>query len=216
MKKGFDKEHEDLTKIQIENSLELGWKSEDIMLVTDFPYEYGEVKSYVVTGDFNAADGNRSSKILVINQLFEDKVIDDLFWFHDHDAFQLEPMREPDLLGAVGGFTTEGWADSWNAGSFFFTKKAKDLFDKIYQTMMEGETNEQKALTYLWQNGLTETTILNNTYNMGIYHISEVYAKVDKPLIVAHFHPHKKRHLDLFKPFLPERLERIFNGYNIK
>ena len=123
----FSREHEVLTRIQIDNSLELGWNPEDIILVTDFPYEYRGIKSYVVKGDFKALDGNRSSKILVINQLFKDGMINDLFWFHDHDAFQLGPMRDPDLGDCVAGFTDQGWSGVWNAGSFFFTPDAKKM-----------------------------------------------------------------------------------------
>src|SRR3990172_1124653 len=93
----LDKEHEELTKIQIDNSLELGWKVEDIVLVTDFEWEYRGVKALVLKGNFDALDGNRSSKIPVINRLFDmGKVRDgDTYWFHDHDAFQLEPMEQP-------------------------------------------------------------------------------------------------------------------------
>ena len=213
----FHPEHEILTKIQIDNSLELGWKVEDMVLVTNFPYEYRGVKSYVIRGDFDALDGNRSSKILAINQLFKDGVIgDDIYWFHDHDAFQLEPMRDPNLGDCVAGFTSEGWSSRWNAGSFFFTKEAEDIFLKIYETMIERKTNEQDALTYLWGQGLAGYKLLNNTYNMGMYHIPEVYGKVDKPLIVAHFHPHKPKHLKLFRELLPKRLLSIFNQHGIK
>ena len=42
---GFPKEHEELTKMQIDNSLELGWKPEDILLVTNFDYEYRGIKA---------------------------------------------------------------------------------------------------------------------------------------------------------------------------
>jgi len=212
----FTEEHKELTQMQIDNSLGLGWRSEDILLVTDFPYKYRGVESYVVDGEFQALDGNRSSKILVINQLFKDGMIDGLCWFHDHDAFQLRPMRDPELGNCVAGFTNEGWSNRWNAGSFFFTEGAKHLFQKIYDTMIERNTNEQDALTYLWDSGMSSYKLLNNAYNMGIYHIPEVYNKIEKPLLVAHFHPHKPKHLALFKPHLPERLERILNGYNIK
>jgi hypothetical protein len=40
----FSPEHEDLTRIQIDNSLELRWKKEEILLVTNFPYEYRGIK----------------------------------------------------------------------------------------------------------------------------------------------------------------------------
>jgi hypothetical protein len=213
----FHPEHEDLTKMQIDNSLELGWKVEDILLVTNFPYEYRGVKSYVIRGDFDALDGNRSSKILAINQLFADGVIgDDLYWFHDHDAFQLEPMRDPNLGDCVAGFTDNGWLRDWNAGSFFFTKGAKDMFLKIYVRMIKAKTNEQDALTYLWKAGLTGYKMINITYNVGIYHLWQVLKMIEKPLLVAHFHPHKPKHLELFRDFLPPRLLVIFKQHGIE
>jgi len=205
----FSLEHESLTRIQIDNSLDLGWKIEDIMLVTDFPYEYRGVKSYVVKGNFNAIDGNRSSKILVINQLFNDGVINDLFWFHDHDAFQLGPMRDPELGDCVAGFTDQGWSHVWNAGSFFFTPGAKKIFRWIEKSMLRRGTNEQDALTYLWEKGITGYKKLNQTYNVGIYHLWQVLKTIEKPLIVAHFHPRKPTHLELFKYLIPERLKKI-------
>ncbi len=216
--KKFSAEHEALTKIQIDNSLELGWKPEDILLVTDFDWEYQGVKSHVLTGDFSALDGNRSSKILVINQLFKDGIIKDgeLYWFHDHDAFQLEVMRDPDLDTAVAGFTDHGWSKTWNAGSFFFTSKAKDLFQKIYDTMIERGTNEQDALTYLWEQGLNDTKKLNITYNVGIYHLFSNLQHAEKPWLVAHFHPHKPRHMDLFRLLIPYRFVRVLNKNGIE
>ena len=57
---GFDKEHEELTKIQIDNSLDLGWKPGEIILVTNFPWEYRGIKATVLSGDLSAIDGNRS------------------------------------------------------------------------------------------------------------------------------------------------------------
>ena len=37
-----------LVKVQIENSLALGWKPEDIMLITNFDYLYGDIKAIVL------------------------------------------------------------------------------------------------------------------------------------------------------------------------
>jgi hypothetical protein len=39
----FLPEYDKLVRIQIDNSLELGWKKEDIMLVTNFIFEYNGV-----------------------------------------------------------------------------------------------------------------------------------------------------------------------------
>jgi hypothetical protein len=124
-------------------------------------------------------------------------------------------MGDPDLGDAAAGFTNEGWSGRWNAGSFFFTDKARSMFEAIYDGMLEMKSNEQDSLTHLWANGLTGYKMLNNTYNMGIYHIPQVYEKVEKPLIVAHFHPHKPRHLELFRNLIPERMTQVFKNYGI-
>ena len=35
-------------KVAIENSLQLGWKAEDILLFTNFEYQYGDIKAQVL------------------------------------------------------------------------------------------------------------------------------------------------------------------------
>jgi hypothetical protein len=218
--KKFSPEHEELTKIQIDNSLDLGWKKKDILLVTNFPYTYKGINSYVIEGDYDALDGNRSSKILAINQLFrKGKIGEDIYWFHDHDAFQLIPMRDPDTTGIDLAYTDQGWDSTWNAGSFFFKKEAMDIFTWIEGTMAYLRLNEQDSLTYLINGDVNfinrRLKKLNTTYNLGIYHIDDCMKKADQPLIVAHFHPHKSRHMNLFRNIVPERLMKIFNLYGI-
>src|SRR5260221_10472418 len=149
--KKFSSEHEDLTRIQIDNSLSLGWKPEDILLVTNFPYEYNGVKSIIV-GDYTVFDQDRSTKIPAINELFRRGFIDEneVYWFHDHDAFQLVQFEV--RLDKDAGFTTHGAYNSklWNAGSFFFKKSAKDIFLDIWYYMELRGTNEHNALTDMW------------------------------------------------------------------
>lgn len=41
--KEFSEENKTLVKIHIDNSLELGWDRKDILLYTNFPYEYNGV-----------------------------------------------------------------------------------------------------------------------------------------------------------------------------
>ncbi len=212
--KQFSPEYEALTKMQIDNSLGLGWSPEDIILVTDFPWEYQKVKTHVLPeGEYDALDGNRSSKIPVILQLFREGMVNDLFWFHDHDAFQLEPLPILEVEDAV--FTDHGWWKMWNAGSFFFNSKSESLFKLINDTMLKNKTNEQTALTTLWDSG-TERNLLNITYNLGIYHLKSNLEKANKPYMVAHFHPHKPKHLALFRDILPDRLLKIFAQYGIR
>lgn len=213
----FSLEHETLTRIQIDNSISLGWEVDDLLLVTNFDYEYQGVKSTVVD-DYEVFDQNRSTKIPALNQLFRDKVImDEVYWFHDHDAFQLASFEVK--LDTDAGFTNHGWSKTWNAGSFFFKKSAADIFLWIYEYMNRRKTNEQNALTYMWENNIHEInsryTLMNITYNIGIYHIAGNRKKAELPIRVAHFHPHKRRHLDLFRNMLPEKFMTILNKYGI-
>lgn len=218
--KKFSQEHEDLTKIQIDNSLSLGWKLSDILLVTNFDYEYKGVKSIVVD-NYQVFDQNRSTKIPAINQLFRDGVIKDgeLYWFHDHDAFQLEPIEV--VLDKDAGFTDHGhWSKTWNAGSFFFKKSSKNIFLWIWEYMSLRNTNEQGALTFMWQNNINNInsryTLMSIAYNIGIYRIPENLKLAGMNPKVAHFHPHKRKHLGLFHNMLPERLIEIFKHYGIR
>lgn len=217
--KKYLKEHEDLIQIQIDNSLALGWAKKDIVHVTNFPYEYKGIKTLIVQ-DYTVFDADRSTKIPAINELFERHLIkDDTYWFHDHDAFQLEPFNFN--LEKDAGFTDHGaFSKTWNAGSFFFKKTASDIFRDIWHYMNLHGTNEQNALTFLWEKNIHE---INNRYekipmdyNIGIYKISENLksAGVKKPK-VAHFHPHKKHHFDLYRGYLPDHLLNLFQKYGI-
>lgn len=216
-KRRFSREHEHLTKIQIDNSLDLGWRPEDLILVTNFDYEYREIKSIKVK-DYSVFDQNRSTKIPAIVELFEQNLIGpDLYWFHDQDAFQLEPFDIK--LETDAGFTDQGWSPTWNAGSFFFKKSARTIFLDIWQLMNVRNTNEQDALTYMWQKNINNVnnryTPINITYNIGIYHMDKTLKKAQLPVKVAHFHPHKPHHLNLFRSIIPERLVKIFKNYEI-
>jgi len=212
-------EYQELTKIQIDNCLSLGWKTSDIIFAANFDYEYRGVKSIVV-GGYEVFDQNRSTKIPVINELFDKGLIEnDIYWFHDFDAFQLVPFEIK--LDKDAAFTDHGaYSKTWNAGSFFFKKSAKDIFLWIWEYMNLRGTNEQNALTYMWENNINGINDrykkMNITYNIIIYRIPENLKNAELPVKVAHFHPHKKRHLDLYRNFLPERLMAIFNKYGIR
>ncbi len=222
--KSLPKEYDDLIRIQVDNSLDLGANPRDIVLAFNFPYEYRGIKS-VIIGDYEVFDQNRSTKVPVIIELFEKNLIeDDMYWFHDFDALQFAPFELEFPEGKDAAFTTHGAFDPvmWNAGSFFFNNNSKDIFEWIYGFMNKLNTNEQRALTHMWEanyNGINaRCEILDPSYNLIIYKIPENIKLSTLPIKVAHFHPHKKRHLELFKSrgLLPENLLAIFRSYGIQ
>jgi hypothetical protein len=205
-------ENKALAKIQIDNSLALGWKREDIILMTNFPYEYQGVRSIVVDNLFCDISYN-ATKILGILHLFDQGLIgNDLWWFHDFDAFQLEPITEAELelgnhvfaLTDYGKTTLHKSRDRrWSTGSIFFNKDAEHIFRLIEYYLPRYKANEEVLLLLLTNqnkdNINEKIKKLNITYNLATRKrdILACWEMADKPLKVIHFHPSDKRKLDL-------------------
>ena len=107
----FDNDHPNvindaapLVKVQIDNSLASGWKKEDILLATNFDYQYGSIKAITFKDVKFFEKKPQASKINAIIKLFEKKMIKngELYWFHDLDAFQLYKITQSELrMGKV-------------------------------------------------------------------------------------------------------------------
>lgn len=232
-------EPDTLVKIQIDNSLALGWKLEDIMLVTNFEYEYNGVKAIVI-GDENYCEHSSGtpSKILAILTLFDMGLIgDDLYFFHDFDAFQLVPFTKEELeipAGNIGitnyGYTrgTETILPRWSTGVIFFDKGCKDIFQWIKDSVYKYMSNEEVALLVMTRHNdhdlLNRIKKLNITWNLATRrrNIELTLNSADKPLKVIHFHPSDIRktslggtNMEVCLPLLPEELIEIFNYHGI-
>lgn len=234
-----------LVKVQIENSLALSWKKKDIMLITNFPYQYGEIKAAVLKDAKFFERKPQASKINAIIKLFELNLIadDEMYWFHDFDAFQLQPFDEKEIkikkgeiaLTDYGGGKHFAGEDRWSTGTIFFKSKSKDIFKKMQEIFYEKKIDEEEALHLLIQKEpkiKKRVKKINNSYNFIGYNLRSVYEKSTKPLKVVHFHPltGKKRlggvgiqsALRFFKgenqletPLLTGRLNKIFKYHRI-
>ena len=211
--KDFNKEHHALAKIQIDWSLEV-WKPEDIMLVTNFPYEYRGVKAIEVEDDCYYPEFSRATKVPVINRLYEKGLITDFTWFHDFDAFQLEPLDvKSDFAITQYGKNDKGSPENkWNAGSFFF-KDAHEIFKLIEKVMYDHGIDEENALTHMIDYGFEKSAygceILDIKYN------THIYSPINEDVLVAHFHPFKSHHKKLFENLIPQKLNDIFKQHGI-
>lgn len=143
-----------LTRMQIDNSLDLGWKREDITLATNFDFEYNGIKSIVVSDSNFVPYSPETSKFKAILELFDRNILNkkDLYWFHDLDALQSEIITESELdIGEADmALADYGWREKWNTGSVFFTSNAKDIIEGIVMTQdLFKFTNDEKALMLL-------------------------------------------------------------------
>jgi hypothetical protein len=212
--KKFNAENEAYIKIQIDNSLHY-WYKEDILLATNFPYEYLGVKSLVVPDSLFSKISRCAIKINVICYLLENKLIDDIAWFHDTEAWQIAPLNL--MLEKELGLTDYGWSDKWNGGSMFFKPTALDIFklwrDKINKLGLDDERSLMDLTRRNYKDINSRIQRMNITYNIGKRRINENFSRADKPLKVLHFHPYRENLLNKFEPLLPDNLKSLMYEY---
>ncbi len=239
-KKRFFDEHSVTVKIQIDNSFDLGWKRENIILATNFNFEYNGVKSITVSDNNFLPPDNPGSKQQVIIELINRGIIDkkELYWFHDLDAFQSDNIMEPELEmnEADLALCDYCWRERWNTGSMFFSAKAEDIFKILVQTMHLLKFREEYALMVLthgftgeneqWKD-LYSPEIkakipkikkihkrikkLNTSYNfVPFYKTRHCYDMAVKPIKVVHFHPYG----NFKEPYIPSLLNFYMYGDN--
>ena len=238
--KTFIKDYGVLAKIQVDNSLSLGWKKEDIILVFNFPWEYNGVKAIVVGDEHYCAVRPRSTNTTIIPFLADEGIIKKgkIYWNHDFDAYQMNDFAEveKELEGFDAGLTDYGWKDRFCMGSYFVKKASKDIFEKVKEVVC-ADTEDERAMTDLIKDPAIGKRCkrLNISYNFGMRNVESNYIKAKKPLRIVHFHPKYKVvtlepnykwewTLDIFmrgknglnKPLINKRLTTIFNRHGIK
>lgn len=226
----FNEEYATLIKLQIDNSLDLGWKPEDILIVTNFEFEYGGIKAVLVGDEHFCALRPRSIKTTIIPYLVISGIVKDgeIYWNHDLDAIQMNVMDEKDLgMDNIElGMTDYGWKSRWCMGSFFFKSSTIDIF-KLTKDIIFKNIEDEIAMSSLTDNNTNDinnrSKRLNITYNVGQRKPVENFTRSEQPVKVVHFHPNRKRVLDVFmgangtgKPLLTERLINIFKKYGFE
>ena len=238
--KKFSQEDGVLARIQIDNSFDLGWKKEDILLITDFPYEYNGVKSLVVPDGLYYDFDNNANKAIVTVYLLNQGIIKpgELYWCHDFDAYENSPIDEVQLgLENVDlGLTHYFYKPEWQFGSLFFKNTSKDILEQLNTTIRTKphlSRNNEKTLTWLIKHDSIDPKRykrLNVTYNFTKRYIETVYREAGKPLKVLHFRPSDKdalmtdTALEMFMygknslkiPLMSDRLIKIFKAHGIK
>lgn len=222
--KKFNEENATLVKIHIDNSYDLGWKKEDLVIMTNFPFEYNGIKTTVVDDvwcDFDMV----SNKIPVISNMLK-YTIGEYFWYHDFDCYQAEKI-DLEITHDLG-LTDYGWSPKWCLGSFFFRDTARDVIRKLNDNIFTEGLGDERSLMKMDIEGRYER--LNITYNFGQRRIPENYEKADKPLKALHFHPYyqdkrmPEKNIDAFMygknemgvPLMPQRLIDIFQQHGIR
>ena len=237
--KQYDERTSTILKIWIENSVELGWNKEDLILINNFPWEYSGVKSFVVSDDNYVTFRPGSSKTVSISNLLETDFFKDeeLYWIHDPDAFQMEVITHDEISNILGkadvGFTDYGHKPRWSMGSYFLRNTSKDIFKKIRETIFRREeeklhSEDESALTELTDGNIENINQrivrMNVRYNFGTRRLIKKWERAEKPIKVLHFRPFKNGLLDIYMygknelgfPIMNDRLRKVFENNGVK
>lgn len=210
---------EKLINCQLENSLDLGWKPEDIILLANFPYEFCGIKAVDVKLNKKCLTG---SKMYGIKYLFDNDITDDVIvWAHDLDAWQNVAFEAPDF-GDVGIACYSN--SKFNGGSIFWKKSACDIINEIISRIEKNSQNkEEPTLNDVLKSKeyKKRVTILDNTFNVGCSGYVKRWDRSTKPIHVCHFHPYNNtawetHALDrngLDEKGISDRLENIIRKY---
>lgn len=184
---------------QIDNSLHYGWDISDIIVISNFDFEYCGVTNTPLRlqCEYNVW----ANKFYAIRQLFEDNVYDN-FWLHDYDVWQIDHFKFPEFEGTMAGCPYDSKHLNWNGGSFFFSKDSYALIQYICEYY---EINKDIISKYddgrgpKWYSdeiiiGQLRTipeiqhlfSPLTPQYNLGMTHFNSRYEYAIKPIKAIH------------------------------
>lgn len=172
---------------QIENSLEVGWKKEDIILVSNYVFDIEGISNVHTELNGSCLTG---SKLYGVKHVFDNNLDNgEIIWAHDLDVWQNTTLDLPQISDMA--LSTYSSPKKLNGGSQFWTNKAKDILDVILSEIKEGDKREEPAINKVLHSGKYEGryTILNTTYNVGCSGYVPRMLSAEKPIRCVHMNP---------------------------
>jgi len=206
-------------KAQIDNSLQLGWPKDDLILVTNFDYEFLGVKARRM--DLEPGKCLTGSKTFSTLLLLKEGLKEPL-WTHDLDAWQQVPFVLPDFKDV--GVTTYSQARKINGGSMFVRSTAQDMIQEVSDEIQRIESKKEEPIIRHVLNldkFKDRVTIVDQTFNVGCSGFWKRYYRAIKPIHVFHFHPEMPGTRERItmaldennNPVMDDRLKGVFQKY---
>lgn len=203
-----------LFKMQIDNSLHYGWSVDDIIIGTNFEFEYKGVKAYQLTDicTFNIFN----NKWYGMLELMRAGILNDDFWFHDQDNWQINSITFPAFNGEIGAATYIRTPE-WNTSAVYVKKSALDILEYIVKSMKMNPVDYQSDenwISFLRQNSEIKNYLstLNTQYCVGYTYMDDRINAANGPIRSLGFVPNMKSHDEFNKrKLIPDHLNNIFN-----
>jgi hypothetical protein len=189
-------------RAQIDNSIRLGWNKNDIILGTNFEFEYNGVKSHLLTNICEWSGFNNFWYGAL--ELVQKEIVTEKFWLHDHDSWQIAPMEFPEFNGMIAG-VEYGGTRQWNCGSIYFNENSLDMLDSIVATLIVNKhadvSSDEAIIGFLRQQSQlrSEMKSINSRWNVGLTHSEIRLSNAINPVIVLSFKPDQKDIFDLLE-----------------
>ena len=179
-------------KAQVDNSLRLGWHPDDIVIGTNFEFEYNGIRNYLLTrvcewsGFHNFWYGAL--------ELVENGIVDTKFWLHDHDSWQLSPLEFPEFDGKIAG-VEYGGTPEWNCGSICFNEGAHSVLEYIVAALEQNRnadiSSDEVIIGFLrrYAPNKEEFVSINSRWNIGLTHSEYRLGNAIAPYQVLSFKP---------------------------
>lgn len=205
-----------LLKCQIDNSINFGWNIEDIIIGTNFEFEYRGVKSHILNDICTYNIFN--NKWYGMLELMKKGILVEDFWYHDVDNWQINKIEFPNYNGEVAACTYIRTPE-WNTGSVFVKKSSMHVLEYIVESMKLNVLDyfgDEHWIAFLRHN--TEVSeyldTVNTEYCVGYTFLEDRLNTSNKPVKVIAFKPFSKSH-DAFsdKNLIPNSLENILKIY---
>ena len=209
-------------RLQIHNSIEMGWKKEDIIPITNFEFDHMGVKANVFA-DKICDWSSFANRMVVVNHFIKEGLIEEDFWIHDLDAYQLLPFVFPKECKDVGFCRHAVGRNKPQGASAFYRKTAFDIIEakatliKLFKPKQEEsffpviynkKLGQEKANKYRAKYGdivdhfgkyENRFCFLDFTYNLCQQRMFDrKYPLAEKPIKVVHFKLEDKSTLNCF------------------
>lgn len=209
-------------RAQIDNSLRLGWKPEDIVICTNLDFEYKNVT--IIRLEDICQYNKYFNKQYGIAELLTKELITEPFWFHDFDDWQLVPLSFPEFKHSIGMCKYINFTQ-WNTGSIFIKPNSAPIWTYIVDFMKLNkdnkallQTGDENVFNFIYNNSThwMEVTELSPAYNVGVTGFESRLAAAGKQVYVAAFKPGSQGY-ELFKSkgLIPTDLNEIFKSHGL-
>jgi hypothetical protein len=151
-------------------------------------------------------------------ELMKSGVLNDDFWFHDQDNWQINNITFPEFNGEIGAATYVRTPE-WNTSAVYIKNTSLPVLEYIVESMKMNTIqyqSDENWIAFLRQNSEIKDYLctLNTQYCVGYTYLDDRIKSADGPIRSLGFVPDTKSYeAFLERNLIPESLQKIFKKH---